>query len=116
RHGRLVHGGVSETGVEVAGDVGRRGRSADPTPPHRGAYERDVPAVVFRDHRAGEVQGGPRDVGVDGHRAGEGDHALRVDRTVGLHAGDDPAVADANVPDLSVDAVSGVVDLPARDP
>ena len=88
-----------------------------PMPPrrHEGADERLVAAVVLRDHGAGEVEGGPGDVGVDIHPAGEDDHARGVDGAAALDVGDDAAVADADVLDDAVDAVGGVVDFAAGD-
>jgi len=85
-------------------------------PPQLGADKRFVAAVVLRDHRPGEVEGGTGNVRVDVHTAGKDHHARGVKRASALDLGDNPAVADADVSDLAVDVVGGVVDLAARDP
>ena len=71
-----------------------------PMPPRRigGADERGVAAVVFRDHGAGEVEGGAGDVRVDVDAAGKDDHAGGVDGAAALDVGDDPAVARCRCP------------------
>ena len=47
------------------------------------------------------------DVRVNVDAAGEDDHARGVDRAAAVDVGDDPAVGDADVLDLAVDAVGG---------
>ena len=72
--------------------------------------------VVFRDHRPGEVKCGPGDVGMDIDPAGEDHHAGRIDGAPAFDLFNDAAVRDADIPDLAVDPVGGVVDLPTRYP
>ncbi len=116
RHGGLVDRRPAHAGVEVAGDVGRGGGAADAAAADGGADRRVVAAVVLRDHGAGEVQGGAGDVRVDIDAAGEDDHAGGVDGAAALDLRDDAAVRDADVADLAVDAVGGVVNPPVCDP
>src|SRR4029078_5319774 len=60
--------------------------------------------------RAGEVR-------VDVHPAGHDHHAPRIERRyAGRQALDDTTPLDADVPDLAIDSVGGVVDCAASDP
>ena len=72
-------------------------------------------ALVLRRHRPGKVERGAGDVGVNIHAAGEDEHAGGVDHAAALDLRDDAAVRDANVLDHAVDAIRGIVDLPAGD-
>ena len=54
-------------------------------------------------------------MGVHVDAAGKHDQPRRIERAAAGDVGDDPAVRDADVPDLTVDAVGGIVHLPARD-
>ena len=66
---------------------------------------------------AGVVAARAGDVRVDVHAAGHHDHAARVERRrAGGQSLDDPAVLDADVPHLAVDAVGRIVDGAAHDP
>src|SRR5262249_55263944 len=104
RHGRLVDRGVTQPRVQVAGHVGGRGRAGDAAAVRLRADDRRIAAVIFRDHGPGEVEGRAGDVGVDVDAARKDHAARRVDGTAALDVGDDAAVADADVPDLAVDA------------
>ena len=81
-----------------------------------GANERLRAAMVFRRHRAGEVDRAAGDVRVNIDAAGKDDHPRRIDRPAAVDRRDESArIVDAEVFDLAVDAVGRVVDFSARD-
>src|SRR5262249_42197301 len=57
----------------------------------------------------------PRDVGVDVHSTGENNHARGVNGAAAVDLGNDAASGDADISDLTVYAIDGVVHLPAYD-
>src|SRR5207247_219636 len=73
RDGGLVDRRVTQPRIEVAGHEGGRRRAADAAAADLSANEGGVAAVVFRDHRPREVEGGAGDVGVNVNPAGEDD-------------------------------------------
>ncbi len=114
-NGRFIHGRITEAGVKIAGNEGRGRGPADAAARHERAHEFLVPAVVLRDHRAGKVERGPRDMRMHIDAAGKHHHARRVDGATALNVGDDAAVVDANVLNDAVDVVGWVVDFSASD-
>ena len=122
RDGRVERGRVPQSGVAVAGGERARHRAAGPRA--RGLFvvrelgrRRRVGRVLVGNQAARVVAARAREVGVDVHAAGHHDHAARVERRrAGGQALHDPAVLDADVADLAVDAVGRIVDGAARDP
>src|SRR5262249_53474632 len=78
-------------------------------------HELGCRSLVFRGHRAGEVESGPGNVRVNIHTAREYDHAHRVDGSAAFDGGHDSTVGDANVANFAVDVMSRVVDFAAGD-
>src|SRR5215831_4778955 len=72
-----------------------------------------IAAMVLGYHRPSKVECCPCDVSVYIDAAGEDDHARRVDGPAAIDTGYDLAVRDADVADLAIDAVCGVVDFSA---
>ncbi len=72
--------------------------------------------MVFRCHRAGEVDRSAGDMGVHVDPTGENHHASRIDGAATFEVSDKSAVvADVQITDFTVDAVCRVVNFPARD-
>ena len=113
---------VAQTGVAVSGGEGARHRSAGARAgqglavQQRGRCDR-VGGVLVRNQPARVVAARAGEMGVEVHPAGHHDHPAGVQlRRVGRETLDDAPVLDADVADLAVDAVRGVVDRSAGDP
>ena len=115
-YGRLVHGRPAHAGVEIAGNIGGRRRSADAAAAHGSANHGRIATVILGNHRPREIERGAGDVRVNINPARKDDHAGGVDGASAFDIGDDAAIRDADVTDLAVNAVCRVVDRPALDP
>ena len=117
RHGRLVDGGVAHAGVEVAGGEGGGRRPAEPHPPLGRVEERErlaagVSGVIAR----AKLSAAPATWVWTSTPPGKTTMPVAsIVRPPSTSATIRPS-RDADVPDLAVDAVGGVVDLPAGDP
>ena len=115
RHRRFHRGGVAEQRVAVAGREGGGHGAADPGAGEGGARMHVVP-VVLRFQLAREVHLRAGDVAVDVDSTRHDHESPRVDPSrLGRHVAHDPAVGDAYVADLAVDAVGRIVNAAVRD-
>ena len=115
RDGGFDDGRIAHSGVKIAGGERGGGGAADSRAALRCAQEGRGLAVILGGHRPGKVERGAGDVGVDIHATGEDEHAGCVDHAAALDLRHDPAVRDAKILDHTVDAIRGIVDLPAGD-
>ena len=119
-NGGIEDGGVAQAGVAIAGGEGARhgaaGARASGVTTRQARRGHRIGGVLLRQETARVVAARARDVAVDVHATGHDDHAAHVERRrAGGQVGHDPAVGDADVAHLAVDAVRRVVDRASDD-